>query len=71
MVAWRIDKDFAIPVAPDEDSTEGNCIGSGVLLPDGRVVNPFMQTFADEAAWAAAMAEQAAKESQPLKAVSG
>jgi hypothetical protein len=31
---------------------------SGVLLPDGRVVQPFMQTFPDEDAWRGEMDRQ-------------
>ena len=57
VVAWRIDSDRALPVTPEQD--EDAVLVSGVLLPDGRVVMPGLQTFADEGAWRAAMDEQA------------
>jgi hypothetical protein len=39
VVAWRIDGVTALPVTPDsEEEKSSNCIGSGVLMPDGRVV---------------------------------
>jgi hypothetical protein len=31
----------ALPVTPDDDQASSNLIGEGVLLPDGRVVQPF------------------------------
>jgi hypothetical protein len=61
IVAWRIDGATALPVIPDDASTEGNCIGSGVLLPDGQVVRLYVQTFANETAWRAAMDAEAAR----------
>ena len=56
VVAWRIAEDVALPVTPDEDRDDA--LRSGVLLPDGRVVQPFMQTFPDEGAWREEMARQ-------------
>ena len=56
IVAWRIAEDVALPVTPDEDRDDA--LRSGVLLPDGRVVQPFMQTFPDEAAWRGEMDRQ-------------
>jgi hypothetical protein len=43
IVAWRIDESHAVPVTPDDD--DDNLVGSGVLLPDGKVVVPFDATF--------------------------
>jgi hypothetical protein len=57
IVAWRIAEDIALPVTPDEDKDD--TLRSGVLLPDGRVVQPFMQTFPDEDAWRGEMDRQA------------
>ena len=61
VAAWRIDGDVALPVIPDDAMVSSNCIGSAVLMPDGQVVNPYVQTFANEAAWRVAMDAEAAK----------
>jgi hypothetical protein len=67
VVAWRIDKDVALPVTPDNDSIASNCTGWAVLMPDGRVVEPYMQTFPDEEAWRAEMAKDAEAQRKPRK----
>ena len=60
VTAWRIDKDVTLPVTPDTDDEHAfNCVGSGVLMPDGRVVQPYVGRFVDEENWRAAMAEEA------------
>lgn len=61
----RIDGNTAVPITPDnDDGSSSNLIGSGVLLADGQVVQPYVQTFPDEEAWRAAMAEQAESQLQ-------
>jgi hypothetical protein len=59
IVAWRIADDIVFPVTPDEDEASSNLIGEGVLLPDGRVVQPFMELFDNEETWRAQMERQA------------
>jgi hypothetical protein len=64
VVAWQIDESYALPVTPDDPTIPANCIGSGVLMPDGQVVQPYEATYQDEAAWRAAM-DRRAKASKP------
>lgn len=59
IIAWRIDDgDIASPIVIDDDRGEDG-LTSGILLPDGRVIMPCVETFADAAAWLAAMDRRA------------
>jgi hypothetical protein len=70
IVAWRIEDDCAIPVTCETDSDAHNCVGAATLMPDGRVVWPYVQTFKDEAAWRKEMDAQAkARKAQKPQAV--
>jgi hypothetical protein len=63
VTAWRIDKDVALPVTPDLDmNPNSNCIGWAVLLPDGRVIQPYVGRFTDEEARRMEMAKDAESE---------
>jgi hypothetical protein len=55
VVAWRIDGDFALPIAPEDE--DAGCFGDGVLMPDKRVVQSHGRTFPNEEEWAAGMSE--------------
>jgi hypothetical protein len=57
VVAWRIDRDGALPVTPDYDGeASGNLVGTGLLMPDGHVFDREGETtFVDEADWRAQM----------------
>jgi hypothetical protein len=63
VVAWRIDRDGALPVTPDYDydrEASGNLVGTGLLMPDGRVFDREGETtFVDETQWRAEMANTA------------
>jgi hypothetical protein len=59
IVAWRVAENCALPVTPDVDEKSSNCIGEGVLQPDGQVVRSYDATFADEVAWRAEMETRA------------
>ena len=59
IVAWRIDRDIAIPVTPDDDDNAFNRIGYGVLLPDGQVIYPYIGADDNEEGWRARMDDEA------------
>ena len=48
VVAWQITEDAAYPIVPGNEIGRPYFIGEAVLLPDGRVVEVFEQTFDDE-----------------------
>jgi len=61
VVAWRIDGECVTPVTLDDKFVAANCVGWGVLTPDGQVILPLAETYASEAEWLAAMEQRAAK----------
>jgi hypothetical protein len=60
VVAWRIERDVAIPITPDQSDTERR-YAIRYPDPDGRVVVPFDRGFESEAAWLAYERERARK----------
>ena len=61
VVAWRIDRAVALPVTPGEGFRSHNCLGEGVLAPDGSVSVPYDTTYPSEEAWMMAMGREAEK----------
>jgi hypothetical protein len=56
IVAWRVDEEMALPVTPDNDASDDlSYVGNGILLPDGTVLQPFIQKFPNEDEWTEAM----------------
>jgi hypothetical protein len=67
IVAWRIDRDIAIPVTPDNDDDDcSNRIEYGVLLPDGQVIRPWLGACSNEEDWRAVV-DQVAKDWQAAR----
>jgi hypothetical protein len=60
IVAWRISGNTVIPVTPEDDDgvAHPNCIGIGILQPDGRVAIPGEPLALDEDAWLRSMARR-------------
>jgi hypothetical protein len=51
IVAWRLTRFMTWPVVPADNADDGQ---HAVLLPDGRVIVPFGDTFDNEEAWRSA-----------------
>lgn len=60
VVAWQITEDAAYPIVPGNEIGRPYFIREAVLLPDGRVVEVFEETFDDEKAWLAKLEQLAA-----------
>lgn len=63
IVAWRIDRGFALPVTPDDDDEDiYSFVMSGVLTPEGQVIGQSGEIYDGEAAWLKHAAQWAAIE---------
>jgi hypothetical protein len=68
IVAWHIDKDIALPITVDcfnimEDDN------SAILLPDGQVIQQYVERFPNEEAWKASRREEGKRKTEQEKAL--
>ena len=59
VVAWRVSENIAIPIAPNDEAAAHCGIYPTILMPDGRVIQQYGATWANETAWRAEKAEEA------------
>jgi hypothetical protein len=59
VVAWRVSENIAAPIAPNDEAAAHCGIYPTILMPDGRVVQQYGATWANETAWRASKDEEA------------